>query len=53
MINLMGKIIYLPVFGTEEWEEAEKEVDAYLACGEFEEFDTMEEFLETLESGEE
>jgi len=45
----MGQVVSLPVFGTEEWDEAEREVEDYIERGEFEEFDTMDEFLESLE----
>ena len=43
------QVISLPVFGTKEWDEAESEVDDYIERGEFEEFDTMDEFLDSLE----
>ena len=36
-------------FWTDEWQAAEKEVDCYIAKGEIYSFDSMDEFLETLE----
>ena len=36
-------------FWTEEWQAAEREVEADLEAGRFETFDTMEEFLASLE----
>lgn len=36
-------------FWTEEWQAAEREVEADLESGRFETFDTMEEFLASLE----
>jgi predicted transcriptional regulator len=36
-------------FWTAEWQAAEREVEADLAAGRFETFDTMEEFLASLE----
>jgi len=36
-------------FWSEEWQAAEREVEADLAAGRFETFDTMEEFLKSLE----
>lgn len=36
-------------FWTVEWQAAEREVEADLAAGRFETFDTMEEFLASLE----
>ncbi|MFQ5611266.1 MAG: hypothetical protein ACE5H9_03945 [Anaerolineae bacterium] len=36
-------------FWTEEWQAAEKAVEADLAAGRYETFDTMEEFLADLE----
>ena len=36
-------------FWTKEWQAAEKEVEADLAAGRFETFDTMEDFLADLE----
>jgi len=36
-------------FWTPEWQKAEREVEADLAAGRFETFDTMEDFLEGLE----
>jgi len=35
-------------FWTEEWQAGERKVDEYIKLGEYEEFDTMEEFLRTL-----
>ena len=35
-------------FWTEEWQSGEREVDEYIAAGNFETFDSMEEFLDTL-----
>jgi hypothetical protein len=35
-------------FWTDEWQAGEREVDEYIANGDFETFDTMEEFLDTL-----
>ena len=36
-------------FWTDEWQAGEKEVDCLIAKGEIHSFDTMDEFLETLE----
>jgi predicted transcriptional regulator len=36
-------------FWTEAWQAAEREVESDLAAGRFETFDTMEEFLASLE----
>jgi len=36
-------------FWTKKWQAAEREVEADLAAGRFETFDTMEEFLASLE----
>ena len=36
-------------FWTEKWQAAEREVEAELTAGRFETFDTMEEFLKSLE----
>jgi predicted transcriptional regulator len=36
-------------FWTEAWQTAEREVEADLAAGRFETFDTMEDFLASLE----
>ena len=36
-------------FWTDEWQAAEKEVDRLIAKGEIHSFDSMAEFLETLE----
>lgn len=36
-------------FWTEAWQAAEREVEADLAAGRYETFETMEEFLESLE----
>jgi predicted transcriptional regulator len=36
-------------FWTERWQAAEREVEADLEAGRFETFDTMEEFLASLE----
>ena len=35
-------------FWAEEWQEGERRVDEYIREGNFEEFDTMEEFLRSL-----
>lgn len=35
-------------FWTEEWQEGEREVDELIQRGEFETFDSMEEFINTL-----
>lgn len=35
-------------FWTEEWQAGERRVDEYIEIGDYEEFDTMEEFLRTL-----
>lgn len=35
-------------FWTEEWQAGERRVDEYIKVGDYEEFDTMEEFLRTL-----
>ena len=35
-------------FWTEEWQEGERKVDEYIAAGDFETFDSIEEFLDTL-----
>jgi hypothetical protein len=35
-------------FWTEEWQAGEREVDDYIAAGNVETFDSMEEFLDTL-----
>ena len=35
-------------FWTEEWQAGEREVEEYIADGDFETFDSMEEFLDTL-----
>jgi len=36
-------------FWSEEWQSAERQVDADLAAGRFETYDTMDEFLTSLE----
>jgi hypothetical protein len=36
-------------FWTEEWQASERRVDEYLRKGEFEEFDSMGDFLSTLD----
>lgn len=36
-------------FWTDEWQAAEQEVDAHIRAGEIESFDSMDEFLATLE----
>lgn len=36
-------------FWTEDWQKGEERVDYYIEKGEVEEFDTMEDFLRTLE----
>ena len=35
-------------FWTEEWQAGERKVDEYIEAGDFETFDSMEEFLDTL-----
>ena len=35
-------------FWTDEWQAGERKVDKYIAAGNFETFDSMEEFLDTL-----
>ncbi|MEW6718668.1 MAG: hypothetical protein AB1345_14350 [Chloroflexota bacterium] len=35
-------------FWTAEWQAGESKVDEYIKLGEYEEFDTVEEFLRTL-----
>lgn len=35
-------------FWSEAWQAGERQVDAYIEAGEFDEFETMEEFLRTL-----
>ena len=35
-------------FWAEEWQAGEREVDEYIEAGNFETFDSMEEFLDTL-----
>lgn len=37
-------------FWTDEWQAGEREVDDHIARGEIESFDSMTEFLETLET---
>ena len=36
-------------FWTESWQRGERRVDDYIMRGEFEEFDTMDEFLRSLD----
>lgn len=36
-------------FWSKEWQDGEAQVDKYIAKGEVQSFDTMEEFLNTLE----
>ncbi len=35
-------------FWTKEWQAGERKVDEYIRSGNFEEFDTIEDFLDTL-----
>jgi hypothetical protein len=35
-------------FWTDEWQAGERQVDEYIRAGNYEEFETMEEFLHTL-----
>ena len=36
-------------FWTDEWQQGERRVDEYIQAGDFEVYDTMEDFLRTLE----
>jgi hypothetical protein len=38
-------------FWTPEWQADERQVDAELAAGQYEEFDNMDDFLASLEKG--
>ena len=38
-------------FWTKAWQQSEREVETELAAGNYETFDTIDEFLKTLEQG--
>ena len=46
--STMDKNLSSHWFWTDEWQAGEKEVDAYIQAGEYEEFDTLEELFDSL-----